>query len=112
MEIKKEILDDIVIISLQGRLNTNTAPELDNYIKAVISEKQINIILDLEKLDYISSAGLRILLVAVKAIERIHGKLILCSLSSFVNEVFELSGFSAIFQIAKNYTEAIEKICK
>lgn len=88
---------DSMTVALEGRLDTLSSPELDTFLKKyypVISE----LILDLEKLDYISSSGLRVILTAHKKMED-HGKLLIRNANKLVKEVFSVTGFSGVLNI-------------
>ena len=78
-------------LALEGRLDTLTAPELEAEISAILPSVQ-TLILDMEKLDYISSAGLRVILKTQKALEKKAG-LKLTHVSNEVKEVFDITGF-------------------
>lgn len=82
---------------LNGRLDTITSPELDAKINEVIGDAK-KLILDLSELDYISSAGLRVLLGALQTMEG-KGEMVVCNLTQPVYEVFELTGFGRLFNI-------------
>ncbi len=64
--------------------------------------------MNFEKLHYISSAGLRVLLAAAKQLKTADGELRICDLNEVVKEVFDISGFSTIFKIFENETEALD----
>lgn len=85
------------IILLQGRLDTVTAPEMENAIKDVLPGIT-ELTLDFAKLEYISSAGLRVLLSAQKAMNK-QGKMTVINVSEAVMEIFEVTGFSDILTI-------------
>lgn len=98
MEIKKSKEGQTLNIKLLGRLDTNTAPELDENIKGdLASVDEIDI--DLKELDYISSAGLRTILVIHKAMTAKSGKLIIKNVKDEVMEVFDMTGFSSFLNI-------------
>ena len=84
-------------IALEGRLDTTTAPELEKELKAVI-ESADALVLDFGELDYISSAGLRVLLSAHKAMSK-QGAMKVTNVNEMVMEVFEVTGFSDILTI-------------
>ena len=84
-------------IALQGRLDTATAPELEEVIKSSL-DGVTELVLDLEKLDYISSAGLRVLLAAQKIMNR-QGAMKVQNVNETVGEIFEVTGFSDILTI-------------
>lgn len=82
---------------LEGRLDTITSPDLEVKINEVVGDAK-KLILDLAKLDYISSAGLRVLLGAAQAMDGM-GDMVVRNLSRSVREVFDLTGFSNLFHI-------------
>ncbi len=97
MTIKKELNGTTLTIALEGHLDTLTAPELEAELKNS-SEGVERLVLDLEKLDYISSAGLRVLLLAHKSMLRKDGMKVK-NISALVREVFEVTGFCDILDI-------------
>ena len=95
--IQKTIEDGKAAFSLEGRLDTTTAPDLEAKLKSSLSGVT-ELTLDLEKLEYISSAGLRVLLSAQKIMSR-QGDMKLLHVNETVQEVFEVTGFSDILTI-------------
>ena len=89
---------DELIIKLVGRLDTTTSPELDKKIKEEQIEEKL-VILDFAELEYISSAGLRILLALKKNLEASGKQLEIHNINEVVNEVFEVTGFINILNI-------------
>ena len=87
--------NDRLEIALEGRLDTTTAPELDSFLNASYDDIK-SLAIDCEKLAYISSAGLRVLLTAHK---KLKGDLKLTNVCELVMEVFELTGFADILVI-------------
>ena len=102
--IKKE--SDISILSLTGSLDTNTSKEAENQINKLLEEGSIKLLIDLTDLDYISSSGLRILLSTSKKLKPLKGEMRICGLNETVNEVFEISGFTMIFNVLRTLEEA------
>ena len=84
-------------VALEGRLDTTTAPELEADLKASL-DNVTELVVDMEKLDYISSAGLRVLLWAQKTMNK-KGSMVVKNVSEVVNEVFEVTGFADILNI-------------
>ena len=99
---------DLVQLCMEGHLDAATSVEADSELTRMIDEGQIKLLIDLTKLDYISSAGLRVLLVAAKQLQQKNGQIVLCSMTVGVKEVFEISGFSSIFKIFPTVSEALE----
>ena len=98
MEIIKTKNGMTLEVKILGRLDTNTAPELDDNIKKDIDNVE-TIELDLKELDYISSAGLRTVLVIHKAMSAKKGKLVIKNIKDEVMEVFDMTGFSSFLNI-------------
>ena len=98
MTINKELNGTELKLALEGRLDTMTAPELEAEL-AKEMESAESVTLDFSKLDYISSAGLRVLLSAHKAMSR-KGGLKITNVNEIVREVFDVTGFSDILNIA------------
>ena len=84
-------------IALEGRLDTTTAPELEEVVKAEINDVK-KLSFDFEKLEYISSAGLRVLLSAQKIMNK-QGNMIIKNVNEDINEIFEVTGFVDILTI-------------
>ena len=97
-----------VIAQVAGRLDGTNMQAADNTFKSLIEEGARCLLLDLTPLDYISSAGLRVLLSAAKKMKAAGGSIILFGLNSNVQEVFRLSGFSKIFPIYQTREEALQ----
>ena len=97
LNISKKIENTKAVLTLEGRLDTVTAPEMETVIRESLSGLT-ELILDFEKLEYISSAGLRVLLLAQKAMNR-QGKMKLCRVNETIKEIFEVTGFSDILTI-------------
>lgn len=97
LNIEKQINGTDATVKLEGRLDTTTAPQLENELKSFM-ESVTNLVFDFEKLEYISSAGLRVLLTAQKFMSK-QGSMKLINVRDDVNEIFEVTGFSDILTI-------------
>ena len=98
MEIVKKLSEKVLKVKVIGRLDTNTAPELENNLKDDLAAAE-RVELDLEKLDYISSAGLRTVLVLHKNMSSKKGSLVVMHPKDEVMEVFDMTGFSSFLDI-------------
>ena len=98
MTINKTVDGSAVTMALAGRLDTSTAPQLEAELKQTLPGMQ-KLVLDFQELDYISSAGLRVLLSAQKTMNK-QGEMILQHVNETVREVFEITGFSDILTLA------------
>jgi len=109
MEIIEKKQDDISIFELQGRLDSNTSPALEEKIFEAIEKGSSKMIVDFKSLDYISSAGLRVINKTTKRLKNNSGKLVLCSMQDYIKEVFEITGFDSFLPIVSSYDEAIKE---
>ena len=98
MTINKETNGDALTIRLEGRLDTTTAPELDEELKASLDGIR-SLTLDLKDLAYISSAGLRVLLSAHKTMNKQAGGMKVINSNDEIKEIFEVTGFADILDI-------------
>ena len=97
MTINTEKKDAALTVALEGRLDTTTAPELEKALTEALDGVE-TLIIDLAKLEYISSAGLRVLLSAQKTMNK-QGEMKLIHVNDVINEIFEVTGFSDILNI-------------
>ena len=97
LSINRKIEDKRAVFTLEGRLDTITAPELEKELSATLQGVD-DLTLDFDKLDYISSAGLRVLLTTQKILNR-QGKMKIVHVNSTIMEVFEVTGFIDILTI-------------
>lgn len=97
MTIEKTKEENKLTITIAGRLDTTTAPQLEAEIKALPEETE-KLVLDLEQLEYMSSAGLRVLLAAQKKMAKKEG-MIVTNVNEVIMEIFEITGFSDILTI-------------
>ena len=97
MKIEKNLNEKNLVVALEGRLDTTTAPQLEEELKTSL-EGVTDLVIDLSKLEYISSAGLRVLLSAFKIMCN-KGKMRITNANELVKEVFEVTGFSDFLPI-------------
>ena len=97
LNIEKNTEGNSMEVKLSGRLDTTTAPQLEEVVKAELSGKE-SLVFDLADLEYISSAGLRVLLSAQKIMNN-QGSMTVKNVSEEVNEIFEVTGFTDILTI-------------
>ena len=110
MGVSVEREDGIAIAKADGRIDGSNASQFQADLQAVIDESDQALILDFESVSYISSAGLRVLLLTAKTLEGTGTKLALCSLSEPIREVFRISGFDYIIQIHDSQAEATSAV--
>ena len=108
MEIIEEVHNDINIYRLIGRLDSNTSPGLEQKLFQAISEGAKNMVVDFKDIDYISSAGLRVILKAFKALDREDGRIMLCSMQDYVRQLFETTGIDSFVPIVATLDDALK----
>lgn len=97
MNIQKTVSGAALTVALEGRLDTTTAPKLEEKLLGSV-DGITRLVFDVEKLEYISSAGLRVLLAMQKLMNQ-QGEMVLQNVNEAVMEVFEVTGFSDILRI-------------
>src|SRR5271170_6176919 len=102
--------NDISVVSPQGRLDSVTSRNFERDLLENIDSGATRLLIDFSKLDYISSAGLRSVLLAAKRIRASGGRMALCSLNREIAEVFDISGFSSILDIQPSYDAAVTRL--
>ena len=108
MEIIQKEENGIVAITIKGRLDADSSPEAEKVVKDALEGQTTRVLFNLASLEYLSSAGLRVLLGAAKEMRRKDGKIVLCALNEFVKEIFEVSGFQSLIPIADSVESGIE----
>ncbi len=108
MEIIEEVQNDINIYRLIGRLDSNTSQMLEEKVFQAISDGSKKIIVDFENLNYISSAGLRLIFKANKALLREDGYVILCSMQKYIREIFKTTEIDTFVPILDTMDQALE----
>ncbi len=90
----------VTVVTISGRLDATTAPAAESALTTAIDGGAVRMVAHLADMDYISSAGLRVLLATAKALSRKDGRIVLCALQPGVREVFDISGLLSIFAVA------------
>ena len=108
MDISEDRKADAVILALSGKLDATTAKTFEDRIFGVINSGTQRLVVDLSQLDYVSSSGLRVFIIAAKRLQTVDGKIVLCSMKDHVRQVFDLAGFSSMLSIYGSRDEAIK----
>lgn len=110
MEITTERMAHADLVKVAGRIDHDTAPELEQTLRSILKGGRHNIVVDLSGISYISSAGLKTLQATAKAARGglLGGDLRLAGLTPHVKEIFNLIGFTEVFQIHAQATEAVD----
>jgi anti-sigma B factor antagonist len=110
MNVIEEKQGPTATFKIQGRLDSNTSQGFEKQLFESISNGSRNVVIDFKDLDYISSAGLRVILKATKTLKRENGKVMLCCMQDYVKEVFEIAGFDSFLPIVPTVEEALKAI--
>lgn len=108
MEIDTRKENNAVVVSIKGRMDAVTTPEIESRLSQLIDSGEKKLLINLQQLDYISSAGLRALLATAKRLKSEHGDVAFANLEGHVKEVFEISGFYSIFKVFDSTEMALE----
>ena len=107
MEIATRARNDVAIVAFVGSLDSKTSPQAQQALDGILAGGGRKVLIDFTALDYISSAGLRVLLGTAKRLSGAGNALRLFGLNESVREVFQISGFSAIFTVCATEAEAL-----
>jgi len=107
LDVTEQRKGDAAILVLQGRLDATTSPEAERHLNRLIDAGDCLIVVDLSDLEYISSAGLRVLLAGLKRLKQCEGAMKLTALRPEIQKVFDIAGFNRLFSISPTIDEAI-----
>jgi anti-anti-sigma factor len=107
MKIGHKVAGGVSVWRIEGRLDVQGAVVLETYAQQHLSAGELRLVLDLAGVDYISSAGLRSLLVVAKKVQAVNGSLVLCGLTPIVLNVMSISGFQQLLKICVTEEEAV-----
>jgi anti-anti-sigma factor len=107
LDVTVTALNRVDLLEVKGRVDSSTAPQLGDALNAQIGQGTTNIVVDLSAVDYMSSAGLRELVAALKKVKKSGGDLRLCAPSERVLEVLELAGLDSIFEMYDDQVTAV-----
>jgi anti-anti-sigma factor len=107
LDLHETEISSVVVLAAQGRLDSSSSPVLERRLREMVDAGRTRIVLDLERVGYISSAGLRVFIVAGKLLTDRAGRLVLAGLSSENRRLFDLSGFTGLFAIAADRARAV-----
>lgn len=104
------IEDNVLIVTLPERLDTNNAPATDSSVMSEIDSDNTRVVIDCSNTKFISSAGLRVILKVAKLLHKQNGALALCGLNDEISEVFEISGFMTLVKVYPSFAEAAKAV--
>lgn len=109
VSIKEEAKGEILVLRIGGRLDAISSPPTERQVFDYINNGQHKLLVDLSGADYLSSAGMRMLLSVTKKLKSISGKLVLFAITNNVMEVLKMSGFDQVLEIAKSEEEGLRR---
>jgi len=107
MDLQTRTEGDVIVVTIGGRLDAVTAPEYEQRIREMIDGGNSRFVVDFEQLDYISSAGLRGLLLMAKLLNAKGGRVCFANIQGNVQSVFDMSGFNTLFKMENSVAEAL-----
>ncbi|OPZ91073.1 MAG: putative anti-sigma factor antagonist BtrV [Firmicutes bacterium ADurb.Bin419] len=111
MEIKSYLKDKVVVFELDGKLDVNTASKVQEEVMTSVGQ-ECRLVLDMKKCDYVSSAGLRVLLVISKQLAKVGGCGVIANLLEEVKDVMQMTGFDNLFKSYENVDQAVLAVMK
>ena len=109
MEIDEEQAGETLVIAPRGRVDSVSSGELERHVVSRLDAGARRVVIDLAGVEYISSAGLRVLLLAAKRLKPPQGALVLCGLGPSVKTVLELAGFMSLFAVEPSRERALAR---
>jgi anti-anti-sigma factor len=110
MKIVHQEKDGVICLQIEGRLDAESAQEAEATVRDVLKQGSRRMLFDLSQMEYISSAGLRVILMAVKELRNKQGKVVLCGLTPYVKEIFDVSNFSSIIPITDSVEAGLQQM--
>jgi stage II sporulation protein AA (anti-sigma F factor antagonist) len=107
MSLTSEKIGEVLVVSTAGQINSANAAALEAELLALVEQGEHRWVLDMSRLDYISSAGLRVMLLLAKRLKQGSGRLVLCGMQPHVHEVFDISGFLSILTVVDSRATAL-----
>ena len=107
MKIINATVESIQVLRFEGNLDMNTAKDAQESADKVIDGGAVKIIINFDKVNFVSSAGLRVLLYTAKRMKNAGGEMRICGLNDSVQEIFKITGFDKIFNVLPGETEAL-----
>ncbi len=107
LQVTEDRKGEVLVLSPIGRLDSDNAYAFQSIVMGHVEKGERSIVVEFSRLDFISSSGLRVCLVAAKTLRASNGKLVLCAMKDGIGEVFRISGFSRIISIEDSLEAAL-----
>jgi anti-anti-sigma factor len=112
LEIEMQEIDKRIVLRLDGRIDAITSPVLEKKMASLIEDGHKDLILDFSKVDYLSSAGMRLLLSVTKKLKAMKGRLVIFSVQEDVLEIIKMAGFERVLTLCNLEQEALQIFLK
>jgi anti-anti-sigma factor len=106
IDLREESRGGVKVLDVRGRVDSGTAPTLGERLNGLLANDARHVVVDFQGLEYISSAGFRVLLLAARRADEAQARLVMCGLSDKVRQLFDLGGFLDLFVITSSRDEA------
>jgi len=107
MEVTEEVQGRVVVVTARGRLDGSTSRAFGARLEKLAAGAEPRLLVDFSGVDFVSSAGLRVVLTVLKRVKAANGKLVLCAVQPPVREVLDITGFTAMLDMQPSRTEAM-----
>jgi anti-anti-sigma factor len=109
VNVKEELKGEILVLRMNGRLDAVSSPGAERIVFDFINSGQTKLLIDFAGVDYLSSAGMRMLLSVTKKLKTQSGKLVICAVTLNVMDVLKMSGFDHVLELTKTEEDALRK---
>jgi anti-anti-sigma factor len=110
MDISEDKTGEVMAVGLKGRLDALSAKAVEERLLRLISAGETRLVIDLGEVGYISSIGLRVLLIAAKRLKTVKGQIAICAMQPPIKKVFDIAGFTALFKIFATREDAVQAL--
>jgi anti-anti-sigma factor len=110
MQISESGSRDIAVLGVSGRIDASTSEQFKQKLLGTIGDRPIRLVLDFSLVEFMSSIGLRMLIVTAKRVAAVRGKMVFCGLTGPVLEVFELAGFTSLVPVFPDRAAALASL--
>jgi anti-sigma B factor antagonist len=110
VNVREEREGEIIVLEPLGRIDSTTAPMIGDRLSALLGARGTSLVLDFKSLEYISSAGFRVILLAAKQADAAGSRFVLCNITGKVRQIFELAGFLDLLPIHASREESLASL--
>ena len=105
-------IEDVSVLTIKGRIDASSSSKLENVCNKLLEQRETKVLIDGTYVDFISSAGLRVLLKLAKEVKKYSGNLAVAHINEHVHQIFKISGFNELFPIYDNVVEGLNHLQK